>query len=256
MTRRASTRSTCRTSGAGGRGRRGDHERRTTRVNGEWAGQNRYLLTDILRDPWGFQGVTVWDFACGLRDAAKSLEAGLDVEEPIGPQRAPASTRSSHRARPPGGGRARRHAPPSRPAAVYAACEPPGPVRGDRRVEHRALAREVSARAMVLLRNEPLGAPGAAARPRVLRRIAVIGRLADAANTGDLGSSMCGRPGRSPRQAGLRGAARTPRITVVEEDDPSAAARVAARPQSDRRGGYTTVDEGEYVGSSRPSRPS
>ncbi|HEU5110953.1 MAG TPA: glycoside hydrolase family 3 N-terminal domain-containing protein, partial [Micromonosporaceae bacterium] len=49
-------------------------------VNGEWCGQNRTLLTDILRDRWGFRGITVSDFMWGLRDAAASLRAGLDIE--------------------------------------------------------------------------------------------------------------------------------------------------------------------------------
>ena len=57
-------------------------------VNGEWAGQHPELLTDVLRGDWGFEGVTVSDFIFGLRDAAASLEAGLDVEEPFRQQRA------------------------------------------------------------------------------------------------------------------------------------------------------------------------
>ncbi|MCW2626027.1 MAG: beta-glucosidase [Mycobacterium sp.] len=42
----------------------------------------------MLRGEWGFGGVTVSDFVWGLRDAAKSLRAGLDVEEPFAQQRA------------------------------------------------------------------------------------------------------------------------------------------------------------------------
>ncbi len=56
-------------------------------VNGEWAGQNSYLLTEVLRDQWGCEGITVSDFIWGLRDAAASLEAGLDLEEPFSQQR-------------------------------------------------------------------------------------------------------------------------------------------------------------------------
>jgi beta-glucosidase len=52
-------------------------------VNGEWAGQNERLMEGILRGEWGFTGVTVSDFIWGLRDAATSLRAGLDVEEPF-----------------------------------------------------------------------------------------------------------------------------------------------------------------------------
>ncbi|WP_207382251.1 glycoside hydrolase family 3 protein [Schaalia vaccimaxillae] len=51
-------------------------------VNGQWAGQNHHLLTEVLRNQWGWDGITVSDFIWGLRNAAKSLEAGLDLEDP------------------------------------------------------------------------------------------------------------------------------------------------------------------------------
>ena len=51
-------------------------------VNGEWCGQNRQLLTSVLRNEWGFGGFVISDWLFGLRDAATSLNAGLDVEMP------------------------------------------------------------------------------------------------------------------------------------------------------------------------------
>ncbi|KAI5281186.1 hypothetical protein KEM52_003967, partial [Ascosphaera acerosa] len=57
-------------------------------VNGEWAGQNSALLTDILRGEWGFDGFVMSDFIYGLRDARKSLASGLDIEAPFAQQRA------------------------------------------------------------------------------------------------------------------------------------------------------------------------
>lgn len=57
-------------------------------VNGEWAGQNRYLLSQVLRDLWNWPGITISDFIAGLRDPAASLDAGLDVEAPFAQQRA------------------------------------------------------------------------------------------------------------------------------------------------------------------------
>jgi len=56
-------------------------------VNGEWCGQNRVLLTDILRDEWGFDGFVMSDFIWGLRDPVGSLAAGLDLEMPFAQQR-------------------------------------------------------------------------------------------------------------------------------------------------------------------------
>jgi len=51
------------------------------RVNGEYASENKYLLTDILRDEWGFDGVVVSDWGA-VNERVKALEAGLDLEMP------------------------------------------------------------------------------------------------------------------------------------------------------------------------------
>ncbi|HEX9167487.1 MAG TPA: glycoside hydrolase family 3 N-terminal domain-containing protein, partial [Roseiarcus sp.] len=53
-------------------------------VNGEWCGQNRELLTGVLKERWGFQGFVVTDFIFGMRDAKKAALAGQDVEMPFG----------------------------------------------------------------------------------------------------------------------------------------------------------------------------
>ena len=51
------------------------------RVNGEFASQNRFLLTDLLRGEWGFDGYVVSDWGA-VSDRVKGVEAGLDLEMP------------------------------------------------------------------------------------------------------------------------------------------------------------------------------
>jgi len=54
------------------------------KVNGTFASQNHYLLTDILKKEWGFEGLVVSDWGA-VRDRVAALKGGLDWEMP-GPQ--------------------------------------------------------------------------------------------------------------------------------------------------------------------------
>ena len=51
------------------------------KVNGEYASENKYLLTDILRDEWGFEGFVVSDWGA-VNDRVKGLVAGLELQMP------------------------------------------------------------------------------------------------------------------------------------------------------------------------------
>jgi len=50
-------------------------------VNGVYACENRYLLTDVLKDEWGFKGFVVSDWG-GTHSTEKASAAGLDMEQP------------------------------------------------------------------------------------------------------------------------------------------------------------------------------
>ncbi len=51
------------------------------KVRGEYASENRELLTDIPRGEWGFEGVIMSDWGA-VNDRVKGLNAGLDLEMP------------------------------------------------------------------------------------------------------------------------------------------------------------------------------
>lgn len=51
------------------------------RVNGTYASENSYLLKQILREEWGFDGIVISDWGATHTTVA-SVEAGLDIEMP------------------------------------------------------------------------------------------------------------------------------------------------------------------------------
>lgn len=52
------------------------------RLFGEYASQNKYLLTDILRKEWGFEGAVVSDWGA-IVQRVEGMRAGLDLEMPF-----------------------------------------------------------------------------------------------------------------------------------------------------------------------------
>ena len=214
-------------------------------VNGEWCGQNRTLLTDILKEEMGFAGFTITDFIFGMRDSRRAALAGQDTEMPFAmhfhhdletlvesgevPRERidDAVLRKLRQLVRFGQGR-----DPGAYAPEVVGAEP-----------HRQLALEVARKSIVLLQNE-----GALLPLRAVRRVLVVGPLADTPNTGDGGSSNT-QPAYviTPLQ-GLRQALGE---NVVEYDDGTDHVRLAER-AADADAvvavvGYTHADEGEYI---------
>lgn len=152
------------------------------RINGVYSSRNPWLLTDVLRGEWGFEGLVVSDWGA-VDDRVASLAAGLDLEMPSTGGRTDAEIVAAVRS-----GTIDESVLDQAAARVIelvqkavAAADPEATFDAD---AHHALAREVAGQSIVLLRNEndllPLAADA---------NVAVIGELARTPRYQGAGSS-------------------------------------------------------------------
>lgn len=142
------------------------------RINGIFASEHEWLLSDVLRTQWGFDGLVMSDWF-GSHSTAETVNAGLDLEMP-GPTR----DRGEKLIAAVESGAVSRDTIRERVKAVLTVMERTGALydhadhveRADDRPEHRALIRRAGAEAMVLLKNEGDILPLAATH-----KVAVIG---------------------------------------------------------------------------------
>jgi len=218
-------------------------------VNGTWAGQNRHLLTEILRDEWGFDGFVMTDFIWGLRDPVGSVAAGQDLEMPFRQQRAaslPEALRDGSLKR----ADVERAAHRQLAAQIRLAlrCRPTPPNEVVASAAHRSLARDVACRGAVLLRNQVIGtAPALPLAEASLSRVALVGTLADARNQGDVGSSMVSPPSSVTILDGMRERLGSKLIHVGGADPAAAVAAARGADVAVVVVGLSSVDEGESM---------
>ncbi|MEO3759671.1 glycoside hydrolase family 3 C-terminal domain-containing protein [Mycobacterium sp. B14F4] len=128
------------------------------RINGAPAAENRWLLTEVLRDEWGFGGVVVSDWGA-VSDRVAAVAAGLDLEMPGSGGASDADVVAAVQSGYLAGSAVDRAA---QRVAQLSARAPVESHRAEFDVEgHHRLAREVAGRAIVLLKNNgdllPLG---------------------------------------------------------------------------------------------------
>lgn len=160
------------------------------RINGEYASQSRHLLTEILRDEWGFDGIVMSDWG-GNHTTIDSVRAGLDLEMP-GPAKyfgsLLAEAVSNWQIEPAVVKQATRRMLKllERTGNLDKARNKAGAVNTS---AHQAVARAVAEESIVLLKNENDTLPLRAGK---LKSVALIGPLADVVSVG--GGSSKNKP--------------------------------------------------------------
>ncbi|MDR2566075.1 MAG: glycoside hydrolase family 3 C-terminal domain-containing protein [Bifidobacteriaceae bacterium] len=122
------------------------------RINGTYAAGSRWLLTDLLRDSWGFDGLVMSDWG-GTDNRPEDLKAGLDLEMPSSSGHGAAAVRAALAQ-----GRATMEdvdRSVRRLLRLIARAEPATePGQGYDKEAHHDLARRAAAQSAVLLKNE------------------------------------------------------------------------------------------------------
>ncbi|TFF89335.1 MAG: glycoside hydrolase family 3 protein, partial [Promethearchaeota archaeon] len=158
------------------------------KVNGKYCGHNSHILRDILKHDWGFKGFVITDFIWGIRDGVQAITAGVDIEMPFKSKMKPKKiiewvnegeisedliNEAVLRI--------------LRTKIKFAKLENPD-LYSRKKVaskEHIELALQSARESIVLLKNDKI----LPINREKLKRIVVIGKLADKPNTGDKGSS-------------------------------------------------------------------
>jgi len=153
------------------------------KVNGVYACENRYLMTDILKEEWGHQGLVVTDWGA-MDERVDALQAGVELEMPGAPNGNDAKIVAAVKAG------ALDEAVLDRAVAriltlIFKAADTLAQDFTYDRQAHHELARRVAGEGAVLLKNEgrllPLPADA---------RIALIGRFARMPRYQGAGSSL------------------------------------------------------------------
>ncbi|WP_432935668.1 glycoside hydrolase family 3 C-terminal domain-containing protein [Kribbella sp. CA-253562] len=153
------------------------------RINGIHASQHRWLLTDVLRDEWGFDGLVMSDWGA-VHDRVAALAAGLDLEMPPKLGISDAAIVSAVQS----GGLDEAVLDRAVARVLRLAEQAPSEPGPDFDVDaHHALAREAAAASVVLLRNDDAVLP---LEPAAGEVVAVIGEFARTARYQGAGSSQ------------------------------------------------------------------
>lgn len=217
------------------------------RFREDQASESKYLLTDILRGEWGFEGFTITDFFFALRNGTKAIKAGMDMEMPL-PVHFGLELKEAVKK-----GELKEEVIDQailrvlKTLLTFENTEDPKTYDMSlvANAAHVALARKAAEESMVLIKNENQVLP----LKKDIKKLLVIGHLADQANTGDHGSSNVYPPHVVTALQGMKDyLGQGTEVTYLKEDELEQIRELA--PKVDAVvviAGNDYNDEGEYV---------
>jgi len=218
------------------------------KLRGEYCGHNSYLLRDILKGEWGFEGFVHSDWMNGLKNTIKGILGGLDVEMPRAKYYGKKLEKAVKLEKVPldfVDDSVRRIL---RTVLKYTTKKDPQEYNSDLIGcdDHVLLAREVAEKSMVLLKNQEELLPFITDK---MDSLAVIGPLADMKNTGDHGSSNVRQKNIITPLQGIKNiVGDTIKVIHNEGHNINDAQKIAQSADSVVLiVGYTFKDEGEYI---------
>ena len=219
------------------------------KVLGEYVANNKYLLNDILREEWGFEGFVSSDWFMGTYDGIASVKAGLDVEMPYqqvykydileeGIENGEISEADIDKI-----------VTRTLKTRLKYAFSGDQENYGHEEIEkesHVTLARIAAEKSMVLIKNnEVLPLPAETGQ-----KVLVLGRLANMENTGDHASSNSTSLNIITPYEGIKALNQTLQNDVELYDGPDSNLAADKAKEADQVilvVGYTFEDEGEYI---------
>ncbi|NLC42489.1 MAG: glycosyl hydrolase [Erysipelothrix sp.] len=216
------------------------------KYQGEWAGHSHYLMNEVLKGEWDFDGFVITDFIMGMRDTVAGANGGQNVEmnvtlhygdklvEAVKNGDVPESVIDDAALR------------IVRTLMTFEEAYDKNYDEDDLGTdEHIALALEAAEKSLTLLQNDKSNLP----LSKDIGKIAVIGKLADKENTGDYGSSRVYPEYVVTPLQGLKNYLGENRVVYNDGSDIESAKKDAQEADAVIFVvGYDARDEGEYTG--------
>ena len=215
------------------------------KYKGVMCGHNEYLLNEVLKKDWDFDGFVMSDFVWGVKDTVEAANGGQDIEMPVTKYYGDLLVQAVK------DGKVKESAIDDsalriiRTLIAFEDCKEKVSPSESGTPGHIAVALECAREGITLMQNKDNLLP---LKRKSTKRIVVLGKLADSENTGDKGSSQVHPAYVVTPLAGIRKTHPDAEIIYYGGENTAHAKELASNADAVIVvAGYDFNDEGEYV---------